>query len=69
MQAMASGQQAHACYAKKLASFGLQRDVITADMPLITDLAKTSVSSGSVKEVMIELVKQDAFRTRFGGAQ
>jgi len=69
MQAMANGQQAHACYAKKLASYGLQRDIIPADMPLVTDLAKASVSSGSVKQVIVELVKQDAFRTRFGGAQ
>ncbi|MEO6600063.1 MAG: DUF1592 domain-containing protein [Polyangiaceae bacterium] len=69
MQVMATGQQAHACYGKKLASFGLQRDVVDADMPLVTDLATTSMSSGSVKQVMLELVKRDEFRTRSGGAQ
>jgi Protein of unknown function (DUF1588)/Protein of unknown function (DUF1585)/Protein of unknown function (DUF1592) len=69
MQALAGGQQAHACYGKKLASFGLQRDIVDADMPLVTDLATTSVSSGSVKQVMLELVKRDEFRTRSGGAQ
>jgi len=70
MQAMAKGQQAHACYAKKLASYGLQRDVVDADMPLLTTLASASASSGSsVKQMILDLVKQDAFRTRSGGAQ
>jgi len=69
MDAMANGQQAHACYSKKLASYGLQRDVVPADMPLVTDLATTSLSSRSIKQVMLELVKQDAFRTHSGGAQ
>jgi hypothetical protein len=70
MQAIANGQQAHACYAKKIASYGLQRDVVDADMPLLTALASPSMSSGSsVKQMILDLVKQDAFRTRFGGAQ
>ena len=70
MQAIASGQQAHACYAKKIASYGLQRDVVEADMPLLTTLASPSMSSGSsIKQMILDLVKQDAFRTRSGGAQ
>jgi len=70
MQAMANGQQAHTCYAKKIASYGLQRDVVEADMPLLTALASPSMSSGSsVKQMILDLVKQDAFRTRSGGAQ
>jgi len=70
MQAMANGQQAHACYAKKIASYGLQRDVVEADMPLLTALASPSMSNGSsVKQMILDLVKQDAFRTRSGGAQ
>jgi len=70
MQILANGQQVHMCYAKKLASFALQRDVIVSDMPLLTTLATTSVSSsGSVKQMMLDLVKQNTFRTRFGGAQ
>lgn len=69
MQAMASGEQAHACYAKNIASYGLQRDIIEADMPMLKTLAGTSMSStGSVKQMMLDLVKNDAFRTRFGGA-
>lgn len=70
MQILANGQQAHMCYAKKLSAFALQRDVITSDMPLLTALASTSMSSsGSVKQIILDLVKQDSFRTRSGGAQ
>jgi hypothetical protein len=70
MKVLATDEQAHLCYSKKLASFGLQRDVIDADMPLLTELASVSASStGSVKQVMLDLVKQDAFRVRSGAAQ
>jgi len=70
MQILANGQQAHMCYAKKLAGFALQRDVIDSDMPLLATLATTSASSsGSIKQVMLDLVKQNTFRTRLGGAQ
>jgi len=70
MNILANGQQAHMCYAKKLSGFALQRDVITSDMPLLTALANTSMSSsGSVKQIILDLVKQDSFRTRLGGAQ
>jgi len=70
MKILADGQQTHMCYAKKLAAFALQRDVVEGDMPLLTTLATASVqSSGSVKQMMLDLVKQNTFRTRFGGAQ
>jgi hypothetical protein len=66
MAAMANSQQTHLCYAKKLASFALQRDIVAADLPLLTDLAQVSDAS-STQQVMVELVKSDAFRTH-GGA-
>jgi hypothetical protein len=70
MKVLASDQQAHLCYAKKLASFGLQRDVIEADLPLLNELSSKSASSnGSIKQVLLDLVQQDAFRVRAGGAQ
>jgi hypothetical protein len=41
-----------------------------ADLPLLAELASTSgTGNGSVKAVMLDLVKQDAFRVRSGGAQ
>jgi hypothetical protein len=67
MQAMASGRQAHLCYAKKLASFSLQRDIVEGDTSLVTALAKVSRADGSVKQVLTELVKNAAFRTREEG--
>lgn len=68
MQAMAESEQAHLCYAKKLASFALQRDIVVADLPWLTQLSRAGRSEGaSLKGLMLELVKTDAFRSR-GGA-
>ena len=68
MQILATTPQVHSCYAKKLASFALQRDIVASDMPMLTTLASTSMASGgSVKQVIIDLVRSNAFRTRVGG--
>jgi len=67
MQHMANGEQAHLCYAKKLASFGLQRDIVETDMPMLEALAATS-RSASLKQVIVTLVQTDAFRNRSGAA-
>ena len=69
MQILAATPQTHMCYAKKLASFALQRDIVVADKPLLTALTSTSMGSGgSVKQMIIDLVKSNAFRTHVGGA-
>ena len=68
MQVLATTPQVHACYAKKLASFALQRDVVAADKPLLDTLAATSMTSSSIKQVIADLVRSNAFRTRVGGA-
>ena len=68
MQVLASTPQTHTCYAKKLASYGLQRDIVASDMPLLTTLTSSSMApAGSVKQMIIDLVKNDAFRTHVGG--
>ena len=67
MRAMAAGTQAHTCYSKKLASFALQRDIVAKDRPLLDALAKVSADNGSVKRVIVELVRSDAFRIRTAG--
>jgi hypothetical protein len=70
MRTLATDQQAHLCYSKKLAGYALQRDIVEADGGLLAELAKLSTSSsGSVKQILINLVKQPAFRTRAGGVQ
>lgn len=70
MQAMASGTQAHQCWAKKMVGYALERDLVEADRPLVESLAQASqVSGASLKQVMLALVKSDSFRIRAGGTQ
>jgi len=68
MQNIAEGSQAHQCYAKKLTSYALERDFVDSERPLIESLGATSRTTGaSLKEIMLALVKTDAFRTHVGG--
>lgn len=70
MQLIAGGRQAHQCYAKKLASYALERDLVENERPVVESLADASLATGaSFKQVMLALVKTDAFRTRVGGVQ
>ena len=74
MELMASGSQAHECWAKKMTTYALERDLVEADRPLVEALGAVSQDAagspaGSMKQVMLALVKQDAFRTRMGGIQ
>jgi hypothetical protein len=70
MQQIAEGSQAHQCYAKKLASYALERDVVATEKPLVESLGATSRETGaSLKALMLALVKTDAFRTHVGGGQ
>jgi hypothetical protein len=67
MQALAATPQTHTCYSKKLASYALQRDVVASDMPMLTSLTSASMAAGgSVKQLIIQLVRNDAFRTHGG---
>jgi hypothetical protein len=66
MQILADDRQSHLCYVKKLASFGLQRDVVPGDKGLLDALAAASIE-GSLKQVVLALVQTDAYRTRAGG--
>jgi hypothetical protein len=67
MALMADSRQAHACYAKKIASFALQRDIVHDDLPTLDALAQVSMAGGSLKDVMLALVRDPAFRVRKGG--
>jgi hypothetical protein len=69
MQLIAEGAQAHQCWSKKLASYALERDMVEAERPVIEQLGAVSLQSGgSLKEVMLALVRSDAFRTHVGGS-
>jgi hypothetical protein len=68
MQGLATSPQTHTCYAKKLASYALQRDIIAKDTPMLSALTSTSMGTGgSVKQLVVDLVKNAAFRTHIGG--
>jgi hypothetical protein len=70
MERIASGVQAHQCWAKKMMSYAMERDLVEADRPLMDTLAATSAASaGSLKQVMVALAKSDSFRVRAGGVQ
>ena len=63
MRLLAELPQAHACYAKKMMTYALQRDLVEADRPQVTTLA--SVGAGqSVKELLVALIRSPAFRLR-----
>jgi len=70
MEIIASGKQAHECYAKRVASYALQRDLVESDRPMVESLGKISLeTNASIKGVMLALVKENAFRTYVGGSQ
>jgi len=66
MRILAASPQAHACYARKLTGYALQRDIVDGDRAVITDLAKVS-RERSLKEMVISLVRNPAFRERAEG--
>lgn len=62
--AIASRIEAHDCYSKHWLEYALGRDTAGADLDLIQGLGDRSLAGAPVKELIIELVKSDAFRTR-----
>jgi len=70
MQQIANDPQAHQCWSKKLATYALERDILPVERPTIEALAAVSqASGGSLKQVMLALVKSEAFRTHVGGGR
>jgi hypothetical protein len=66
MRIMADGTQAHTCYAKMLTGYALARDIVAGDRPLLDGLATVS-RERSLKEMVISLVRNPAFRLRQEG--
>jgi len=66
MTILASTEQAHLCYAKKLTGYALQRDIVEPDSAFVETLAKVS-SSESLKALVISLIKAPLFRIRERG--
>jgi hypothetical protein len=67
MQILASEPQAHLCYAKQIAGYALQRDIVESDRTLLTELAANFEQS--TKEMMLSLVRNPSFRLRSAAAQ
>ena len=65
---LAESPEAHLCYSKKVTGYALGRDIATSDRPLLEALAEVS-QVGSMKEVILELVRDPAFRVRQGAQQ
>jgi hypothetical protein len=63
MNIMAASEQVHTCYAKKVTSYALGRDMVELDRPLLESLARVSLS-GPLKELAMVLVRSPEFRTR-----
>lgn len=66
MRILSESPQVHTCYAKKLTSYALQRDVVEGDRPLVEGLAEVSLID-SVKATILSLVREPSFRVRQGG--
>ena len=66
MNILANSTQVHTCYSKHVTSYALGRDLVENDRPLLESLAKVSRAQ-SLKEVIVALVREPAFRTRKDG--
>jgi hypothetical protein len=56
----------HACYAKRLIGYALQRDLVEADRPLVEQLPGAA-RDHSIKQMVVDLVRSPAFRLRAAG--
>jgi hypothetical protein len=66
---LAESPQAHACYTKHLAEYGLSRDLAEGDRSLTNQLVSASITPGSsIKHMMLDVIQSPAFRVRGGGA-
>jgi hypothetical protein len=63
MGIFARSQQVHTCYAKKVTGYALQRVIVEPDLPVLQALAEVSQAE-SIKETIVALVKDPAFRLR-----
>ena len=66
MQSLVDDPQVHACYAKNLISYALQRDLVEADRPLLSQLPGAA-RDRSLKAMIVDLVRSPAFRVRAQG--
>ena len=63
---LADVPRVHECYARNWLSFALAREVDPVEQGAFEKLAKTSQDAGSVRQLLIDLVALDTFRSRIG---
>jgi hypothetical protein len=63
-ETLADRVETHDCYTKHWVEYALGRDTAGSDLDLIQNLGDRSLDGLSVKELIIELVKSDEFRSR-----
>ncbi len=67
---LSESSQVHGCYTANLAEFALGRDVGGAEVDLVADLQEASLQgNGSIKEIMMTIVRSPQFVLSKGGAQ
>lgn len=64
MALLAAQPQTHQTYAAHLAEFVLARDMAEKDRPFINTIGAQSMSAGSIKQLVMAIVKNPAFTTR-----
>jgi len=70
MAKLAESPEAHACYARHLSEYALARDLDEADRALMNDATQTSMgTTGSIKNVLLAVVRNPMFSVRTGGTQ
>jgi hypothetical protein len=68
MDILADSAQAHTCYSKNVTAYALRRDLVEGDRPLLESLSQVSLAR-SLKETIIALVRDPAFRERTEAVQ
>ena len=63
-QAMSERIETHDCYTKHWVEYALGRDTAGSDLDLIQSLGDRSLEGLSIKELIVELVKSEVFRSR-----
>ena len=67
---LSESPQVHGCYTANLAEFALGRDVGGAEVDLVASLQEASLQgNGSIKEIMMTIVRSPQFVLSKGGAQ
>jgi Protein of unknown function (DUF1592)/Protein of unknown function (DUF1595)/Protein of unknown function (DUF1588)/Protein of unknown function (DUF1585)/Protein of unknown function (DUF1587) len=66
MTVLAGSAQVHTCYSKQVTGYALGRDLVEGDRPLLEALGKVG-GAQSLKELVVALVQDPAFRTRKAG--